>query len=477
MTKRKTTARRVARKGLRRAPSAAAMAPGRSQFKQLSLLSLRQNPSSQSAASGPSWFQRRLDGEEDLDDPDQIEGDEMDCILSQDFFCTPDYITPEGPQIPNNFETNKENISCPRSPEKSTNPRSRGQRQDISLESFACASLNDHQNITEDRLNDTNVEGSSCKKRNYVPKSAVSLRCRVMPPPCIKNPYSKDSALMDMNIFGDKRSKISGNLSQLPSGGSLSRYRAEFHEIEQVGCGNFSRVFKVIKRIDGCMYAVKQSIRQLRQDTIRRRALMEVQALAALGPHENIVGYYSSWFENENLYIQMELCDRCLCINKSLVPSIDEILKALYQVAKALEFMHGRGIAHLDVKPDNIYIKNGIYKLGDFGCATLIDRSLPIDEGDSRYMPMEIINDRYEYLDKVDVFSLGIATYELLRGSPLPESGQQFSNFREGKIPPLPGVSLQFQNLLQSMMDPEPVKRPTAREVREHPIFDQSQRK
>ncbi|CAA7408516.1 unnamed protein product [Spirodela intermedia] len=472
MTKRKTARGRMVGKGMRRGSERTGVAAGRSQLKQVSLLTLRQN--SVAFASTPSWFQRRLEGEEELDDPDESEGDEMDCILSQDFFCTPDYITPEGPQIPNNFEMNKENMTCPKSPEKSTNSRNRRHKQDVSVASTPCVSLSDHQCISEDQRNESNPAGSSRKKRNYVPQSAVALRCRVMPPPCIKNPYSKDTAVMDMDIFGDKRSKNSGHCSQLTLGHSTSRYRADFHEIEQIGCGNFSRVFKVVKRIDGCMYAVKQSIRQLRQDTNRRQALMEVQALAALGPHENIVGYYSSWFENEQLYIQMELCDRCLCINRSLVPTVGEVLEALYQVAKALQFMHERGIAHLDVKPDNIYVKNGVYKLGDFGCATLIDRSLPIEEGDSRYMPQEIINDQYEYLDKVDVFSLGIATYELVRGLPLPESGPQFSNLREGKIPLLPGISMEFQNLIKSMMDPDPVRRPSAREVRENPIFDRS---
>lgn len=111
--------------------------------------------------------------------------------------------------------------------------------------------------------------------------------------------------------------------------------------------------------------------------------------------------------------------------------------------------MHKRGVAHLDVKPENIYIKRGIYKLGDFGCATLIDRSLGIEEGDSRYMPQEMLNDKYEHLDKVDIFSLGAATYELVKGTPLPESGPQFSNLREGKISLLPGYPLQFQSLLK----------------------------
>lgn len=121
----------------------------------------------------------------------------------------------------------------------------------------------------------------------------------------------------------------------------------------------------------------------------------------------------------------------------------------MVQVANALRFIHERGIAHLDVKPDNIYVKNGVYKLGDFGCATLLDTSLPIEEGDARYMPQEILNENYDHLDKVDIFSLGASIFELIRGSPLPESGCQFFNLKEGRLPLLPGHSMQFQNLLK----------------------------
>ncbi|KAL6978416.1 Mitosis inhibitor protein kinase wee1 [Sarracenia purpurea var. burkii] len=260
-------------------------------------------------------------------------------------------------------------------------------------------------------------------------------------------------------------------------GDGLSRYRTDFHEIEQIGNGNFSRVFKVLKRIDGCFYAVKQSTRLLHQETERRKALMEVQALAALGSHENVVGYYSSWFENEQLFIQMELCDHSLSINRSSNLSLDlEVLEIMHQIAKALQFIHGRGVAHLDVKPDNIYVKNGVYKLGDFGCATLLDRSLPIEEGDARYMPQEILNDKYDHLDKVDIFSLGAAIYELIRGSALPESGPLSSNLRVAKLSLLPGHSVQLQNLLKAMMDPDPIRRPSAEELVENPIFDRAQR-
>ena len=103
----------------------------------------------------------------------------------------------------------------------------------------------------------------------------------------------------------------------------------------------------------------------------------------------------------------------------------------------------------MDVKPDNIYVKNGVYKLGDFGCAALLDNSLPIEEGDARYMPQEILNEQYDHLNKVDIFSLGVAIYELIRGSSLPESGPQLLNIKEGKLTLLPGHSIPLQNLLK----------------------------
>jgi serine/threonine protein kinase len=55
--------------------------------------------------------------------------------------------------------------------------------------------------------------------------------------------------------------------------------------------------------------------------------------LTSVGCHENIVGYYSSWFENEQLYIQMELCDCSLSVNRSSKSLTEgEALQVLFQV-------------------------------------------------------------------------------------------------------------------------------------------------
>ncbi|GMH25993.1 hypothetical protein Nepgr_027836 [Nepenthes gracilis] len=449
-----------------------------------------QSTSCSSLNAVPSCFQNLVASESAVEhlppssdiDMDIYSGgvDEKDFILSQDFFCTPDYITPECQNTFTTSDNNKGNISCPNPPEKMKTTKSKILKQDSISAKSPDSPLSDQQIVElskdnccngESRTEKTVATGSE-KGLNYVSQSAVSLRCHVMPPPCVKNPYLKDVLDMDVDPFCSWRLKCSGYFPASIGADCLSRYRTDFHEIEQIGNGNFSRVFKVLKRIDGCLYAVKHITRQLHQDTERRKALMEVQALAALGFHENIVAYYSSWFENEQLYIQMELCDCSLAIQKSsLILTEGEVLQAIHQIAKALEFVHERGIAHLDVKPDNIYLKNGVYKLGDFGCARLLDASLPIDEGDARYMPQEILNETYDHLDKVDIFSLGVSMYEVLRGSPLPDSGPQILNLREGKLSLLPTFSLQLQNLLKVMVDPDPNRRPSAKEIVENPIF------
>lgn len=48
------------------------------------------------------------------------------------------------------------------------------------------------------------------KKESYVSQSAVALRCRVMPPPCMKNPYLGDASDVGVDPFGNQRTKCAG---------------------------------------------------------------------------------------------------------------------------------------------------------------------------------------------------------------------------------------------------------------------------
>lgn len=75
-----------------------------------------------------------------------------------------------------------------------------------------------------------------------------------------------------------------------------------------------------------------------------------------------------------------------------------------------------KGLVYLDFKLDNIYVFNGVYKFGDFGCVIKVDGSMDIEEGDFRYMLLEILNDDYSQFLKVDMFVFGVIIYELVRG-------------------------------------------------------------
>lgn len=45
----------------------------------------------------------------------------------------------------------------------------------------------------------------------------------------------------------------------------------------------------------------------------------------------------------------------------------------LNQVAQAVEFMHEQKVTHRDIKPDNIFIKDSMVKLGDFGVSKRLE--------------------------------------------------------------------------------------------------------
>lgn len=72
---------------------------------------------------------------------------------------------------------------------------------------------------------------------------------------------------------------------------NISRYNVEFMELGVIGSGQFGRVARALNRLDGCVYALKRSLRPVAGSAAERAALNEVYAHAALGKHEHLVRY------------------------------------------------------------------------------------------------------------------------------------------------------------------------------------------
>lgn len=94
-----------------------------------------------------------------------------------------------------------------------------------------------------------------------------------------------------------------------------------------------------------------------------------------------------------------------------------KIVSAAAQVARALSALHGKGIAHLDVKPSNVILRpDGTATLIDLGCAALIGAES--NAGLSRYnaSPQQLMGEPTSPAD--DAYGLGALLYELLSGYP-----------------------------------------------------------
>jgi len=80
---------------------------------------------------------------------------------------------------------------------------------------------------------------------------------------------------------------------------SLSRYQREFVQIKLLASGSFGQVFHAQRKMDGCDYAVKKIDFDAMgySDEAIQEVVREVECLAKVSDHPNVVRYYTSWLE------------------------------------------------------------------------------------------------------------------------------------------------------------------------------------
>ncbi|XP_058500872.1 wee1-like protein kinase [Solea solea] len=276
----------------------------------------------------------------------------------------------------------------------------------------------------------------------------------------------------------------------------MSRYESEFLELEKIGCGEFGAVFKCVKRLDGCIYAVKRSKKPLAGSVDEQNALREVYAHAVLGQHPHVVRYYSAWAENDHMLIQNEYCSGGTLSDviaenyrQLSYPSQLELKDLLLQVAQGLKYIHSTLLVHMDIKPSNIFISRKsvascddcddddgpitsvVYKIGDLGLVTRVNNP-QVEEGDSRYLANEVLQENYSDLTKADIFALALTVVSTSGAEPLPTNGDKWHEIRQGKLPNIPQVlSPEFISLLKLMIHPDPTRRPSAADLIKHPVL------
>ncbi|XP_058839906.1 wee1-like protein kinase [Topomyia yanbarensis] len=315
-----------------------------------------------------------------------------------------------------------------------------------------------------------------------------------------------DTALKTCNLLQDDFGEVRQAPKRLAlQDSNISRYEKEFLELSLLGVGEFGEVYQCINRLDGCVYAIKKSIKPVAGSSFEKTALNEVYAHAVLGKHDNVVRYYSAWAENNHMLIQNEYCNggslQTLLQERSLKES--ELRMLLLHVAEGLKYIHSNELVHMDLKAGNIFLTKvpirsscsgtvhhpdstddgfeDIYedldneylitfKIGDLGHVTSVNDP-QVEEGDCRYLPNEILQEDFSHLPKADIFSLGITLYEAAGGGPLPKNGLGWHVLRNGTFPDLPRISREFNELIKLMMHPDPDKRPTSSTIFNHSVL------
>ena len=202
----------------------------------------------------------------------------------------------------------------------------------------------------------------------------------------------------------------------------------EFKVLNQIGQGTFGQIYKVLWMINNKLYALKKEKlqdveikeRQKRNEVIRK-FIKHTNCRGVVNLYGNLIIQKGNSFR---YYELMELCERDFeqeiklrSINMRFYTE-QEMYNIILQLISTLSFLQKNHITHRDIKPQNILILNGIYKLGDFGDIRIMQRDGIVVQrirGSELYMSPILFNGLRSRLYQVrhntyksDVFSLGM---------------------------------------------------------------------
>jgi len=198
--------------------------------------------------------------------------------------------------------------------------------------------------------------------------------------------------------------------------------------------------------------------------------------------HPNIIAFKETFVEESTstLCIVMEFAEEGDLLkkiesykkNKTAIPEA-EIWIIIGHLVNGLKALHDLKILHRDLKCANIFIsKDKKYKLGDLNVSKIAKQGLVHTQtGTPYYASPEVWKDK-PYDSKSDIWSLGAVIYEICALHP-PFMANDLPNLSKkimtGIYPPIPKeYSPNLSNLIKSLLQLDPLKRPTADKILEN---------
>ena len=158
----------------------------------------------------------------------------------------------------------------------------------------------------------------------------------------------------------------------------------------------------------------------------------------------------------------------------------------MHQIFSAINYCHKNKVINRNLSLENILISEirddmPTVKIGYFGTSVLADKNaIQTENGNnSFYTPPEAINNKNKYCEKSDIWACGVIMYFLLSARP-PFMGnndeEKNYNILKEKYdlekPPFDKISQEWKDLLKSLLNLNPVKRPSAGDVLKNIWFE-----
>ena len=199
------------------------------------------------------------------------------------------------------------------------------------------------------------------------------------------------------------------------------------YDIErELGGGGMSRVFVATDRLLGRKVVIKVLAPELTAEMSRGRFRREIQVAAQL-QHPHIVTLFTAGEHGDLVYYTMPFIEGeslKSALDKQGQLSVPDVVRVLYDVVDALAYAHRHGVIHRDIKPANI-LRSGSHALvTDFGVAKALNAAMPSSAmtstgmaiGTPAYMAPEQLAGDPTADHRVDLYALGLLSYELLSG-------------------------------------------------------------
>jgi len=219
--------------------------------------------------------------------------------------------------------------------------------------------------------------------------------------------------------------------------------------------------------------------------------LSELETMAAVGRCPGLLELKEAFLEKGTLFLVTDVMAADLCdelMSRDSPFSEDEARRAVQKLLVGIQHCHARGIAHRDIKLDNIFLKRrgeiGSVRLGDFGLAHMNSWGAPRGaSGSMQYMAPEVASSSrfgkcYDG-PATDMWSLGVVMFALL-AKRFPFSGTSGTELKAaictGKAnyssPAWDFISPEAKDFLQSLLAVDPMARATAKQALNHKWFD-----